>query len=59
MFLYSISRTPRQKSRIVVDGYILNRLHGKVDKYEDVKDDMDIMERITYEDIEPHLKNRR
>ena len=44
---------------VYVDGYILNRLHGKVDKYEDVKDDMDIMERITYEDIEPHLKNRR
>jgi hypothetical protein len=42
-----------------VDGYVLNRLHGKVDKYEDVKDDIDIMERITYEDIEPHLKDRK
>ena len=39
-----------------VDGYVLNSKNGKVDKYEEIKDDIDIMERITYKDIEPHLK---
>jgi len=42
-----------------MDGYVLNRLHGKVDKYEKVKSDIDIMERMTYDDIEPHLKKRK
>ena len=42
-----------------MDGYVLNRLHGKVDKYEKVKGDIDIMERMTYNDIEPHLKDRK
>jgi hypothetical protein len=42
-----------------MDGYVLNRKNGKVDKYEEVKGDIDIMERMTYEDIEPHLKDRK
>jgi len=42
-----------------MDGYVLNRKNGKVDKYEEIKDDIDIMERITYKDIEPHLKGRK
>ena len=42
-----------------VDGYVLNRLNGKVDKYEDIKNDIDIMERTTYNDIESHLKSRQ
>ena len=42
-----------------MDGYVLNRLNGKVDKYEDIKNDIDIMERTTYNDIESHLKSRQ
>ena len=42
-----------------MDGYVLNRLNGKVDKYEDIKNDIDIMERTTYNDIELHLKSRQ
>ena len=42
-----------------MDGYVLNRHNGKVEKYEDIKNDIDIMERIVYNDIEPHLKDRK
>jgi hypothetical protein len=43
----------------IVDGYILNRTNGKVVKYVDIKDDIDIMERIDYNDIIAHLKERK
>ena len=43
----------------VIDGYILNRMNGKVEKYADVKGDIDIMERINCEDIITHLKERK
>jgi hypothetical protein len=42
-----------------MDGYVLNRYNGKVEKYEDIKNDIDIMERTVYNDIEPHLKDRK
>ena len=41
-----------------VDGYILNRVDGKLYKYEDIKDDMSILEKHTAEEIIETLKYR-
>ena len=40
------------------DGYILNRISGEVQLYEDIKDDLDIMTKITPEDIDFAIKKR-
>lgn len=41
-----------------VDGYILNRSSGKLDKYEDIKHDIDILEKHSATDIIETLKYR-
>lgn len=41
-----------------VDGYILNRVSGKLEKYSDIADDIDILEKHTSEKIIEILKYR-
>jgi asparagine N-glycosylation enzyme membrane subunit Stt3 len=41
-----------------VDGYVLNRLHGKVDKFERVQNDLDILEKYKADDIVNAVKER-
>lgn len=41
-----------------VDGYILNRMSGKLERYEDVKDDLDILEKFTAEKVVNAVKER-
>ena len=42
----------------VVDGYVLNRRSGKLEKYEDVKDDLNVIERHSQDFILETLKFR-
>ena len=41
-----------------VDGYILNRVDGKLYKYKDIEDDMSVLEKHTAEEIIETLKYR-
>ena len=41
-----------------VNGHVLNRLHGKVDKFERVQNDLDILEKYKADDIINAVKER-
>lgn len=42
-----------------VDGYILNRANGKLEKYEDIKNDIDILEKYNSQTVIDNLKDSR
>ena len=41
-----------------VEGYILNRSSGELERYEDVKDDLDILEKFTADKVINAVKER-